>query len=131
MWASHCKRQNVNGSKNFLRIAGLGFASWFLAVVSLIYFKHTLLTIGLVTATSLYCASMVAFAVHANRKYIEIEQKEKLEKFGANTWFVESLYKQYQENPSLVNVSFIKFSVKGNGVGHDGCAPAPLVPPLP
>ncbi len=29
-------------------------------------------------------------------------QKEKLEKFGANTWFVESLYKQYQENPSAV-----------------------------
>ena len=30
------------------------------------------------------------------------KQKEELEKFGANTWFVESLYKQYQENPSAV-----------------------------
>lgn len=29
-------------------------------------------------------------------------QKEELEKFGANTWFVESLFKQYQENPSSV-----------------------------
>ncbi len=29
-------------------------------------------------------------------------QKEELEKFGANTWFVESLFKQYQENPSAV-----------------------------
>ena len=30
------------------------------------------------------------------------EQKEELEKFGANTWFVEYLYKQYQDNPSSV-----------------------------
>ncbi len=30
------------------------------------------------------------------------EQKEELEKFGANTWFVEYLYKQYQDNPSAV-----------------------------
>lgn len=29
-------------------------------------------------------------------------QKEELEKFGANTWFVESLFKQYQENPSAI-----------------------------
>jgi multifunctional 2-oxoglutarate metabolism enzyme len=29
-------------------------------------------------------------------------QKEEIEKFGANTWFVESLFKQYQENPSAV-----------------------------
>ena len=28
------------------------------------------------------------------------EQKEELEKFGANTWFVEYLHKQYEENPS-------------------------------
>jgi len=30
------------------------------------------------------------------------KQKEELEKFGANTWFVESLYKQYLENPSAI-----------------------------
>jgi 2-oxoglutarate dehydrogenase complex dehydrogenase (E1) component-like enzyme len=30
------------------------------------------------------------------------EQKEELEKFGANTWFVEYLYKQYKENPGKV-----------------------------
>ena len=29
-------------------------------------------------------------------------QKEEIEKFGANTWFVESLFKQYQEDPSTV-----------------------------
>ena len=28
------------------------------------------------------------------------EQKEELEKFGANTWFVEYLHKQYEDNPS-------------------------------
>jgi multifunctional 2-oxoglutarate metabolism enzyme len=29
-------------------------------------------------------------------------QKEELEQFGANTWFVESLFSQYQKNPSNV-----------------------------
>ena len=29
-------------------------------------------------------------------------QKEELEKFGANTWFVESLYKQYEQKPDEV-----------------------------
>lgn len=29
-------------------------------------------------------------------------QKEELEQFGANTWFVESLFKQYLENPATV-----------------------------
>ena len=28
--------------------------------------------------------------------------KEELEKFGANTWFVEYLYKQYKDNPEEV-----------------------------
>ncbi len=37
------------------------------------------------------------------------EQKEELEKFGANTWFVEYLYKQYQENPSECPGSVEKF----------------------
>ena len=30
------------------------------------------------------------------------KQKEELEQFGANTWFVESLFKQYLENPTSV-----------------------------
>jgi 2-oxoglutarate dehydrogenase E1 component len=30
------------------------------------------------------------------------KQKEELEKFGANTWFVESLYKQYEQKPDEV-----------------------------
>ncbi|MCU0344674.1 MAG: multifunctional oxoglutarate decarboxylase/oxoglutarate dehydrogenase thiamine pyrophosphate-binding subunit/dihydrolipoyllysine-residue succinyltransferase subunit [Ignavibacterium sp.] len=30
------------------------------------------------------------------------KQKEELEKFGANTWFVESLYKQYEQRPDEV-----------------------------
>jgi 2-oxoglutarate dehydrogenase complex dehydrogenase (E1) component-like enzyme len=30
------------------------------------------------------------------------KQKEEIEKFGAKTWFVESLFKQYQENPAAV-----------------------------
>ncbi len=29
-------------------------------------------------------------------------EKEELEKFGANTWFVESLYKQYEQKPEAV-----------------------------
>ncbi len=29
-------------------------------------------------------------------------EKEELEKFGANTWFVESLYKQYEQKPETV-----------------------------
>lgn len=48
------------------------------------------------------------------------EQKEKkldeLEQFGANTWFVESLFKQYQENPSTVPEQWKNFfsGVTGN-----------------
>jgi 2-oxoglutarate dehydrogenase E1 component len=30
------------------------------------------------------------------------EQREELEKFGANTWFVESLYEDYKENPDAI-----------------------------
>lgn len=48
-------------------------------------------------------------------------QKEEIEKFGANTWFVESLFKQYQENPSAVPDQWKDFfgnvteSAKDNG----------------
>ncbi len=41
------------------------------------------------------------------------EQKEELEKFGANTWFVESLHKQYEENPGEVSEQWQTFFGKG------------------
>ncbi len=37
------------------------------------------------------------------------EQKEELEKFGANTWFVEYLHKQYEDNPSEVSEQWQSF----------------------
>jgi 2-oxoglutarate dehydrogenase E1 component len=37
------------------------------------------------------------------------KQKEELEQFGANTWFVESLFKQFQEDPSNVPDQWKKF----------------------
>jgi 2-oxoglutarate dehydrogenase E1 component len=49
------------------------------------------------------------------------KQKEDLEKFGANTWFVEYLYKQYQKNPAEIPEQWQKFfgnvknGEKGNG----------------
>ncbi len=43
------------------------------------------------------------------------EQQEELEKFGANTWFVEYLYKQYQENPEEVPDQWRKFFGDANG----------------
>ena len=52
------------------------------------------------------------------------EQKEELEKFGANTWFVEYLYNQYLENPSAVPEQWKSFfrnvgsSKNGNGKKH-------------
>ena len=37
------------------------------------------------------------------------EQREELEKFGANTWFVEYLHKQYEDNPSGIPEQWKKF----------------------
>ena len=37
------------------------------------------------------------------------KQKEELEKFGANTWYVEYLYDQYEENPENVPEMWKKF----------------------
>ena len=37
------------------------------------------------------------------------QQREELEKFGANTWFVEYLHKQYEENPSEIPEQWKKF----------------------
>ena len=42
-------------------------------------------------------------------KNIPKKQKEELEKFGANTWFVEYLYKQYADNPKEVPEQWRKF----------------------
>lgn len=37
------------------------------------------------------------------------KQKDELEKFGANTWFVESLYKQYEQKPDEVSDQWKNF----------------------
>jgi 2-oxoglutarate dehydrogenase E1 component len=42
-------------------------------------------------------------------KELTDQQKEELEKFGANTWFVEYLHKQYEENPSELPEQWKKF----------------------
>ena len=51
------------------------------------------------------------------------QQREELEKFGANTWFVEYLHKQYEENPSAIPEQWKKFFDKSLGKesdnGHD------------
>ena len=43
------------------------------------------------------------------------EQKEELEKFGANTWFVEYLHEQYEKNPSQLPDQWQKFFGKVTG----------------
>ena len=52
------------------------------------------------------------------------EQKEELEKFGANTWFVEYLHKLYEENPSEIPEQWRNFfkgepTVSNNGNGNN------------
>jgi len=44
-------------------------------------------------------------------------EKEELEKFGANTWFVESIYKQYEQKPDDVPEQWKNFfgNVEGKG----------------
>lgn len=42
-------------------------------------------------------------------KNLSKQQKEELEKFGANTWFVEYLYDQYSKNPEQVPEQWRKF----------------------
>ncbi len=59
------------------------------------------------------------------------EQKEELEKFGANTWFVEYLHKQYEEDPSEVSEQwqsfFGKVTPKENGNGRKNYSSAGVV----
>ncbi len=49
------------------------------------------------------------------------EQKEELEKFGANTWFVEYLHEQYEKNPSQLPEQWQNFfgKVKGKENGKN------------
>jgi len=47
------------------------------------------------------------------------EQKEELEKFGANTWFVEYLHEQYEKNPSQLPDQWQKFFGKVTGKTED------------
>ena len=62
------------------------------------------------------------------------EQKEELEKFGANTWFVEYLYKQYQENPKAVPEQWKNFfgnvDSNKNGNGKKNYKAASAVNPV-
>jgi multifunctional 2-oxoglutarate metabolism enzyme len=61
------------------------------------------------------------------------EQQEELEKFGANTWFVEYLYEQYRENPSAVPEKWKKFfgNVNNkNGNGKKDFSSSNIQPPL-
>ncbi len=48
------------------------------------------------------------------------KQKEEIEKFGANTWFVESLYKQYEQKPEEVPDQWKNFfgNVENKNVGN-------------
>ena len=48
------------------------------------------------------------------------EQKEELEKFGANTWFVEYLHKLYEENPSEVPEQWRSFFTGENSTSNNG-----------
>jgi 2-oxoglutarate dehydrogenase complex dehydrogenase (E1) component-like enzyme len=44
------------------------------------------------------------------KKDLTKQQQEELEKFGANTWFVEYLYRQYKDDPSKVPQQWRHFS---------------------
>ncbi len=61
------------------------------------------------------------------------EQREELEKFGANTWFVEYLHKQYEDNPSDIPEQWKKFfdndSVLQKDNGNEKKVKTPIVVP--
>ncbi len=48
------------------------------------------------------------------------EQQEELEKFGANTWFVEYLHKLYEENPSELPEQWRNFFREGKSKSDNG-----------
>ncbi len=65
-------------------------------------------------------------------KELTDQQKEELEKFGANTWFVEYLHKQYEENPSELPEQWKKFFDKSSGKKKDnGQTEKTIKPTLP
>lgn len=53
---------------------------------------------------------------------ISKRQKEELEKFGANAWFAESLYKQYEQKPEAVPEQWKNFfnTVEGKNKSNNG-----------
>ena len=53
-------------------------------------------------------------------KNLSKEEREELEKFGANTWFVEYLHKQYSNNPADVPEQWQKFFDGISGKGGNG-----------
>ncbi len=53
------------------------------------------------------------------KKKITKEGKEELEKFGANTWFVESLYEQYQKDPNKISEQWQQFFNQVSGKNGD------------
>ncbi len=63
------------------------------------------------------------------------QQQEELEKFGANTWFVEYLYKQFQNNPSEVPEQWQNFfgnvSDTANGKNKNNNAPSSKTVKMP
>ena len=60
------------------------------------------------------------------------EQREELEKFGANTWFVEYLYNRYKDDPDNVPRQWQLFFGNIAGTGSNGSKEktAPAVPPV-
>jgi len=54
-------------------------------------------------------------------KSLSKRQKEELEKFGANTWFVESLYNQFSKNPEQVTEQWRKFfgDISNKEIGNE------------
>lgn len=55
------------------------------------------------------------------KKKITKEEKEELEKFGANTWFVESLYEQFREDPNKISEQWQQFfnHISGSDGNHN------------
>jgi len=79
LWARHCKKERVDGSIHFWRIAGIGLIGWLIAALSAFYLKHVSLTVALAIATAVYLVSTAMFITHATKKHYEIENKKKAE----------------------------------------------------
>jgi len=70
-------------------------------------------------------------------KSLSKKQLDELEKFGANTWFIEYLYDEYVKSPDKVPEQWRKFfgdissSEGGNGKNTAGSSVLPMNIPLP